>query len=272
MSIYSPTSGLVALCEKEHAPLVQIIEELSAKAGIPRPRLLGVSPHAEGILTGIPAAAISAKELPHGGLLINIPLLKKIEPGFDFADAKTLQHEIRGLIAHEVGHLKLGDLKKPFGGTHMAMYAPWAGAAAAIAALGCIDLLGHAEGKKKLAAMSQEDASPKKGMTLMGVIGKTVQYLLTGGVGMVGGIYAGTLLRHRMEFRADKFSKELLGDGRPMADALRKTEAYATKLAQDMFTEHGFNEKQSAALNKITAFVERLTHPNVERRVAALGA
>ena len=254
--------------------LFQLVEELCAKAGIPMQPILDVTKHCNTMLQYSPAAAIASRTKDSSAIVVNSRMLRAIEPSLDFANYHSVQREVSGWLAHEIGHLKRRDMKLPFGKYVLAEAAPWVGACGAIAALGLIDY-SH---RTRKAMPDREDVKQYTTTHFLDDMfspsidwmGKIVQYMLVGLGGFAAGKVGAVGLHHHMEFGADRFSKELLGSGEPMARALEKIERYGEGLAHELHSQKGLNEQQITAAQKIDTFFRLILHPSSERRIAEL--
>jgi heat shock protein HtpX len=155
--------------------------------------------------------------------------------------------ELRGVLAHEISHVKNRDIlissvaaAVAMGITVIASMARWA----AIFGGGRND---DRDGGNPLALLAMAILAP-----------------------LAAGLLQAALSRTR-EYEADASGKELIGDGAPLAAALEKIEAYANKVPMDIDPAHA----QAYIVNPLTGRKLQFaslwrSHPPTEDRIARL--
>ena len=218
----------VPAVEAEMPEYFAIVRELSQKMGIPMPTLY-VSPEMQ------PNAFATGRNPEHAAVAVTQGILKVLS-----------WDELRGVLAHELGHVKNRDIlissiaaAVAMGITFIASMARWA----AFFGGGRDD----DEGGNPIALLAMALLAP-----------------------LAAGVLQMALSRTR-EYEADRTGAELLGDGRPLATALQKIEAYAKQVPMDIDAAHA----QAFIVNPLTGRKVQFanlfrSHPPTEDRVARL--
>jgi heat shock protein HtpX len=182
-----------------------IVRELAAKAEIPMPKLY-VSPEPQ------PNAFATGRNPEHAAVAVTQGILKVLT-----------WDELRGVLAHELSHVKNRDIlissvaaAVAMGITVLASMARWA----AIFGGGRNDR----DGENPLALLAMAVLAP-----------------------LAAGLLQAALSRTR-EYEADASGKALIGDGAPLASALAKIEAAANRVPMDIDPAHA----QAFIVNPLT--------------------
>jgi heat shock protein HtpX len=206
-----------------------IVRELSGKMGIPMPALY-VSPEMQ------PNAFATGRNPEHAAVAVTQGILQVLT-----------WEELRGVLAHELGHVKNRDIliasvaaAVAMGITVIAQMAQWA----AIFGGGRSD---DDRGGNPIALLAMAILAP-----------------------LAAGILQAALSRTR-EFEADATGKALIGDGQPLASALQKIDAYAKKVPMNIDPAHA----QAFIVNPLTGRKVQFanlfrSHPPTEERIARL--
>jgi heat shock protein HtpX len=206
-----------------------IVRELSEKMGIPMPTLY-VSPEMQ------PNAFATGRNPEHAAVAVTQGILKVLT-----------WEELRGVLAHELGHVKNRDIlissiaaAVAMGITLIAQMAQWA----AIFGGGRSD---DDDGANPIALLAMAFLAPLAAMVLQMALSRT------------------------REFEADRTGARLIGDGEPLAAALQKIEAYAHKVPMNIDPAHA----QAFIVNPLTGRKVQFanlfrSHPPTEDRVARL--
>jgi heat shock protein HtpX len=204
------------------------MRELSAKADMPMPRLY-VSPEQQ------PNAFATGRNPEHAAVAVTQGLL-----------AACTWDEIRGVLAHEIMHVRNRDILI---GSVAAGVATGISFAANMAMWGAMFGGGRDddEGGNPIALLATVLLAP-----------------------LAAGLLQMALSRSR-EFEADRTGSELLGTGEPLASALEKLEAYAKRVPMNIPPA----QAQAYIVNPLTgrqvSFANLFrTHPTTEERIARL--
>jgi heat shock protein HtpX len=215
--------------EARHPEYFAIVRELAQKADMPMPRLY-VSPESQ------PNAFATGRNPEHAAVAVTEGLM-----------AACSWDEIRGVLAHELSHVRNRDI-----------------------------LIGS------VAAAVATDISFIANMAMWGAMfgggddddgGNPIAVLATA---LLAPIAAGLLqmaLSRSREFEADRSGAELIGTGEPLARALEKLEATARRVPMEIAPA----QAQAYIVNPLTgrevSFANLFrTHPTTEERVARLRA
>ena len=214
--------------EAEMPEYFAIVRELAQRADMPMPKLY-VSPEPQ------PNAFATGRSPDHAAVAVTQGILKVLT-----------WDELRGVLAHELGHVKNRDIlissvaaAVAMGITLIAQMAQWA----AIFGGGRRD----DEGSNPLALLAMAILAP-----------------------LAAGLLQAALSRTR-EFQADASGKELIGDGAPLASALAKIERAATQVPMNIDPAHA----QAYIVNPLTGRKMQFanlfrTHPPTEERIRRL--
>lgn len=207
-----------------HADLTQ----LAGRAGITTPRLF-ISPDAQ------PNAFATGRNERTAVVCVTEGLLATLD-----------RSEVRGVIAHEIAHVRHRDIL--------------IGSIAAAVATGISMLANMAMFSSMFGGSSDDEDAPNPLVVLF--------------VAMIAPMAAGIMqmaLSRSREFEADRLGAELVGDPRPLASALAKLDRMARGVPMDV------NPAQATAyiVNPLTGRNVKfsnlfLTHPPTEARIAAL--
>jgi heat shock protein HtpX len=217
--------GARPLAPAQAPRLFETVGDLSARAGIPMPRLFLVDdPHANAFATG--------RNPEHGVVAVTTGLLERLS-----------FRELRGVLAHEIGHIRNRDILVS------SVAAAMAGAITYAAnALQWTTLLGGGSSD------DEEGGSPAGGLLVAPLAASLVQMGIS---------------RSR-EFMADELGARISGDPGALADALERLEASAAVVP-------GIPEPATASLFIVNPFAGaagllRLfsTHPPTAERVRRL--
>lgn len=224
------SAGATEVSEAQAPQLHGIVRELSQRAGIPMPRVY-VSPSAQ------PNAFATGRSPSHAAVCVTQGLL----------NALTID-EVRGVLAHELGHVKHRDIL--------------IGSVAAAVATGIQALAQMAMFAGMFGGGSEDEDRPNP----------LVMLLLALFAPMAAGLLQMALSRSR-EFEADRVGAELCGDARPLASALRKIEAYAGRVPMDVSPAQASAYIVNPLTGRKANFAQLfMTHPATADRIAKLEA
>lgn len=267
----SPLSVFHELHPERHREMHDSMQKLAEKAGLPKPKLVTINTAMLGddlnslILKSAPAGTFMKGDTHH--IFFNADMTHMF--GMASLDAPVTE-ELKAVIAHELGHIKRGDTVG-FGTAKIASITPWA---CLIAGLGVTAYLRHRNEKKKEAELvdrSPENAELRTLHSPTLEAAKCVgQYLLGAIAGTGVGIGLATFLRHRMEYSCDAFSKNIMGSGEPLARALENFEKCNTELLEELAKKRKLSPQTVENIKKFCGIIERLFHPSIEKRAAAL--
>ena len=246
--------------------LHKALEELCAKAKMAKPQLCQPSFaalfHPLGVMLDHLAGAFHAD---HPRIVLG-DSARKI---FGHAEmGAEVSEQLKAVLAHELGHLKKGDCRL-YKVIPMRL-SPFIGLAAAMGGLALYDHLtakpplAHSEEEQKKqmsATLDSEIAKARADAPWFGGGWNVAKYVAAGALGLIGGTVALKLLQNHIEFRADKFSAELMGSGKPLAEALQSFKTYA-----DNITGNG------AKTSMIGKFIEWIIHPDITERISRLNS
>ena len=213
---------------REELPQVYaIVEDLTKRDGMPMPRMY-VSPEAQ------PNAFATGRGPKHAAVCVTQGVLQVLD-----------EDELRGVLAHELSHVKNRDILIGSVAAAVAMAITFV---ARIAMFSAIFGGGDDEG----------------GGNIIGLLALAILAPLA------AGLLQAALSRSR-EYQADESGAHLIGDGEPLARALQKIEAAAKRVPMNVIPA----EASAYIINPLTGrkvnFANLFsTHPPTEERIARL--
>ncbi len=223
-------AGAQPVSEQEAPELYAIVRELAERDGIPMPRVY-LSPAAQ------PNAFATGRGPDHAVVAVTEGLTRILD-----------RDEMRGVLAHELSHVKNRDIL--------------IGSVAAALAMGITFVARMA----MWGAMFTGGGGDRDNGNIFGVLAMAIL------APVAAGLIQMALSRSR-EFEADRSGAELLGDGEPLARALEKIDAYARQVPMNVdpaqATAYIINPLSGRKVNFANLFT---THPPTEERIARLRA
>jgi heat shock protein HtpX len=225
-------AGAQPVSEQEAPDLYAIVRELAARDNMPMPRIY-ISPAAQ------PNAFATGRGPNKAVVAVTQGLLQVLD-----------RDELRGVLAHELSHVKNRDIL--------------IGSVAAALAMGITFIARMAMWGAMFTGGGGND---RDGGNIFGVIAMAI-------LAPIAAAMLQMALSRSREFEADRTGAELLGgDGEPLARALEKIEAYAKQVPMNVdpaqATAYIINPLSGRKVNFANLFT---THPPTEERVARLRA
>jgi heat shock protein HtpX len=214
---------------REEAPrLYAIVEDLTQRAGLPMPKLY-ISPSDQ------PNAFATGRNPHHAAVAVTQGILKVLD-----------EDELRGVLAHELGHVGNRDIL--------------ISSVAAAIAMG----ITFAARMLMWGAIFGGGGDDDNGGNIFGLLAMMI-------LAPIAAALLQMALSRSREYQADQTGAELIGTGAPLARALEKIEAYAKRVPMDV------NPAQ-ATMYIINPFTGRkvqfanlfMSHPPTEQRIARL--
>lgn len=225
------SAGAQEVGEAEAPQLYGMVRELTERANMPMPRVY-ISPNMQ------PNAFATGRNPSHSAVAVTQGLLQVLDP-----------QELRGVLAHEISHIRHRDILISSVAAAVAMGITFA---ARMAMWGAIFTGGNSR--------DNEDNNPIAAIAMMVL------------APVAAGLIQMAISRSR-EFEADRGGAELCGGGHGLASALRKIEGYAHQVPMDI------NPAQASAyiVNPLSGrnvqFANLFaTHPSTEARIERLMA
>ena len=205
----------------------RLVEELSQRAGLPMPRVYLID-------EAQPNAFATGRNPEHAAVAATTGILQLLSA-----------RELRGVMAHELAHVKHRDI------LISTIAATMAGAISSIAQFGF--LFGGRGGGER--------ANPLVGLILM-ILAPIAAMLIQ------------MAISRSREFEADRGGAEICGDPHALADALEKMERYARGLPLAAAEEHPATAQMMIVNPLSGSGMQNLfsTHPATEERIARLRA
>lgn len=221
-------AGAQAVTEQEAPQLYAIVRDLTQRADMPMPAVY-ISPAAQ------PNAFATGRNPSHAAVAVTQGLLQVVD-----------QDELRGVLAHEISHVRHRDIL--------------ISSVAAAVAMGIMFVARFAFWGALFGGGRGDDDNG-------GVIGALLLMILA----PVAALMLQAALSRSREFEADRGGAELLGTGEPLARALEKIEAYAKQVPMNIDPAHA----SAFIVNPLTGRKMQfgnlfVTHPPTEERVRRL--
>lgn len=217
----------VEVGESEAPQLYAIVRDLTVRAGMPMPRLF-VAPGDQ------PNAFATGRNEHHAAVAVTQGLLQVVD-----------EDELRGVLAHELSHVRHGDIL--------------IGSVAAAVAMGITFAARIAMWGAMLGGGGDDDNNNVFGLLAMMILAPIAAMVLQ------------MAISRSREFEADRGGAELVGSGEPLARALEKLDVYSRRVPMKV------NPAQASAyiVNPLSGRKVRFsslfqTHPPTEERVARL--
>lgn len=181
--------------------------------------------------------------------------------------------EFKAVLAHEMSHAFHGDLK-PWGAANRSFLTPLITVIGGIAGAYAVQRIiqKHPHDKKMQEAELEKNKDLLKGADngSFGAAAKVALYTAGVGLGAASGVFLGRAMRHKMEFRADEYSKMLMGGGEALANALKKLAKPFTRLKGIKVPADATDEILVNALDRSRGAMESFLHPPMKQRIDAL--
>jgi heat shock protein HtpX len=220
-------AGAKPVTEQEAPRLYAIVRELSSRDDVPMPRIY-ISPAAQ------PNAFATGRNPDHAVVAVTQGLMQALD-----------DDEIRGVLAHEMSHVKNRDILIGSVAAGLAMMITFA---ARMAMWGAIFTGGR-----------DNEGGNIFGLLAMAILAPLAAALLQ------------MALSRSREYQADASGAHLIGTGEPLARALEKIEAYAKQIPMDVnpaqATAYIINPLTGRKVNFANLFS---THPPTADRIARL--
>jgi len=220
-------AGAQPVSEQEAPELYAIVRELAQRDGVPMPRVY-LSPAAQ------PNAFATGRGPDHAVVAVTEGLTRILD-----------RDEMRGVLAHELSHVKNRDIL--------------IGSVAAALAMGITFVARMAMWGAMFSGGGDRDNGNFFGVIAMAILAP-----------VAAGLIQMALSRSR-EFEADRSGAALLGDGKPLARALEKIDAYAKQVPMNVdpaqASAYIINPLSGRKVNFANLFT---THPPTEERIARL--
>jgi len=222
-------AGAQPVTEQEAPQLYAMVRDLTEQSGMPMPKLY-VSPAAQ------PNAFATGRNPHHAAVAVTQGIVQALD-----------EDELRGVIAHELSHVRNRDIL--------------IGSVAAAVAMGITFVARIAMFGAIFGGGGDDD-----GGNIFGLLALTI-------LAPIAAVLLQMALSRSREFEADHDGAELLGTGEPLARALEKMEAYAKRVPMDVnpaqATAYIINPLTGRKVNFAGLFQ---THPPTADRIARLRA
>jgi heat shock protein HtpX len=219
-------AGAKPVTEEEAPQLYAVVRDLTTRAGMPMPAIY-LSPAKQ------PNAFATGRNPEHAAVAVTQGLLQALEPD-----------EIRGVLAHELAHVKHRDILI-------------ASVVAAVAM--AIMFIARMAFWSSLFGGGGDDDNNVVGALLMMILAPVAAGLLQ------------LALSRSREYEADRGGAELLGTGEPLARALQKIEVYAKQIPMNVDPAHASSFIVNPLTGRKMQFANLFTtHPPTEERIRRL--
>ncbi len=222
-------AGAKPVTEQEAPQLYAIVRDLTQRAGMPMPKIY-ISPAQQ------PNAFATGRSPEHAAVAVTQGLLQVVN-----------QDELRGVLAHEISHVRHRDILISSVAAAMAMAIMFLARMAMFSAL-----FGGGGGRDR-------DGGNAIGALMMMLLAP-----------LAAGLLQAALSRSR-EFDADRGGAELLGSGESLASALEKIDGYAKQVPMNIDPAHASLFIVNPLTGRKMQFANLFTtHPPTEERIRRL--
>jgi hypothetical protein len=275
MTIRIPLDAIRLVPEKEAPHLYKALAEQGRKARVSFSHVYFQNPELKdsALKSSLDYVVRIARHEAHEGpiLIIGDEMRSMLGIG---NPAAPVNEELSSVIWHELKHLKRSEQTL----AKIAEHSPFIGVAAAIGALGLFEMYHTKKDRTESEKLPGEPAysyaeEAKDRNNFEKQLITAAKYLAAGAIGLTAGTFAQKTLRHSLEFRADKFSAEMMGSGKPLARVLDKLhnalidEAVAT---EKRLKQAGVAREEIARIHTIVE-AQSPTHPTTSDRIGRLG-
>jgi heat shock protein HtpX len=224
-------SGAKEVSQDQAPDLHQMVEKLSVQAGLPKPRVYIIPQET-------PNAFATGRNPEHAAVAVTEGILRILNP-----------QEMEGVLAHELSHVKNRDILI-------------SSVAAVIA--GAISYLAMMAQWGAIFGMGRSDDDEGGGGNMIGA-------LLLAIMAPIAAMLIQMAISRSREYAADASGAKLIGEGRPLANALQKLENYNQQVPMQVnpATAQMYIVNPLAGQSLMRLFS---THPPIEERIARLMA
>jgi heat shock protein HtpX len=223
-------AGAVPVSEADSPQLYAIVRDLTQRAQLPMPSIY-ISPAAQ------PNAFATGRNPEHAAVAVTQGLMQVVD-----------QEELRGVLAHELSHVKNRDIL--------------IGSVAAAVALGITFLARMLMWGAIFGGMG--GGGRDRNGNFLGAIAMMI-------LAPIAAALLQMALSRSREFEADHSGAELIGTGEPLARALEKIDAYAQQIPMNVDPAHATAYIINPLTGKQANFANLFrTHPPTEERIARL--
>jgi heat shock protein HtpX len=224
-------SGAREVSQDQAPDLHQMVEKLSVQAGLPKPRVYIIPQET-------PNAFATGRNPEHAAVAVTEGILRILKP-----------QEMEGVLAHELSHVKNRDILI-------------SSVAAVIA--GAISYLAMMAQWGAIFGMGRSDDDEGGGGNMIGA-------LLLAIMAPIAAMLIQMAISRSREYAADASGAKLIGEGRPLANALQKLENYNQQAPMQVnpATAQMYIVNPLAGQSLMRLFS---THPPIEERIARLMA
>jgi heat shock protein HtpX len=224
-------SGAKEVSQDQAPDLHQMVEKLSVQAGLPKPRVYIIPQET-------PNAFATGRNPEHAAVAVTEGILRILNP-----------QEMEGVLAHELSHVKNRDILI-------------SSVAAVIA--GAISYLAMMAQWGAIFGMGRSDDDEGGGGNMIGA-------LLLAIMAPIAAMLIQMAISRSREYAADASGAKLIGEGRPLANALQKLENYNQQAPMQVnpATAQMYIVNPLAGQSLMRLFS---THPPIEERIARLMA
>lgn len=222
-------AGAKPVTEQEAPRLYSIVRDLTQRARMPMPAVY-VSPASQ------PNAFATGRNPSHAAVAVTQGLLQVVE-----------EDELRGVLAHEISHVRHRDIL-----------------ISSVAAAVAMGIMFAARMAMWGAIFGGRGGNSRDGGNVISVLAMMI-------LAPIAAMMLQAALSRSREFEADRGGAALVGTGEPLARALEKIDAYARKVPMDIDPAHAsafiVNPLTGRRVNFARLFT---THPPTEERVRRL--